>query len=180
MLFRLLVFSVTLITIQPARAAEDGRDDSKPGLWSRVVQSVVHPFGFGRPRDEKGNIVKVKHLELTMDVSPLPVRLSETRQLQITVSLRNKSGKFVHFDFPTTQRIEVLIRNQAGKLVTQWSEDQSFSNEASYITINPGERIEYHVSVPTRDMTAGQPFTVEGFFPSFDDLKIKKVIVPEK
>ena len=115
-----------------------------------------------------------------MDVSPLPVKLSEARRLAVTVSLRNKSGKFIHLEFPTTQRIEVLIRNQADKLVTQWSEDQSFSNEASYITINPDERIEYNVSVATRDMTAGQPYTIEGFFPSFDDLKIKKTIVPEK
>ncbi len=180
MLFRLFVFSLLLVSFTPARAAEDGRAESKPGLWSRIVQSASHPFGFGRPKDEKGNVVKVKHLELSMDVSPLPVNLSEARRLSVTVSLRNKSGKFVHFDFPTTQRIEVLIRNQAGKLVTQWSEDQSFSNEASYVTINPGERIEYNVSVATRDMTAGQPYTVEGFFPSFDDLKIKKTIVPEK
>jgi Intracellular proteinase inhibitor len=177
---RLLVLSLMIVLLAPARGAEDGRAEPTPGLWSRLLHPILHPFGSGHPRDEKGNVVKVKNLILSMELSPAVVKLPDTRRLNVAIALGNKSGKFVHLEFPTTQRIEVLIRDKTGRLVTQWSEDQSFTNDASYITINPGERIEYDVSVATRDMTAGQPYTVEGFFPSFNELRIQKTIVPEK
>ena len=77
--------------------------------------------------------------------------------------------------------IEILIRDNArNKLVTQWSEDQAFSNEPAYVTINPGERVEYHAAVSTRDLVAGRAYTVEAFFPNFDKLTIQQTIVPEK
>jgi hypothetical protein len=115
-----------------------------------------------------------------LDISPLPLKLSQTRQIKVTLVLTNKSSSFVHLEFPTTQRIEILIRNKAGKLVTQWSEDQSFANEPSYIAINPGERVEYSESISTREMTAGQQYTIEGFFPNYDELRTSKTIVPEQ
>ena len=86
----------------------------------------------------------------------------------------------MHLEFPTTQRIDVIVRNQAAKIVAQWSEDQSFSNDPGYVTVNPGERIEYNALVATRDMAAGQTYIVEGFFPNFTQLKIQKSIVPQK
>ena len=93
-----------------------------------------------------------KRLELTMSVEPLPLDLGETRQLKVTLRLANKSKRLVQLDFPTTQRIEVLVRNRNGKLVEQWSEDQAFNNEPTLVAINPGERLEYSANIATRDM----------------------------
>jgi len=39
------------------------------------------------------------------------------------------------------------------------------------VTINPNERLEYVVSLATRDMVAGETYTVEAFFPNFDQLR---------
>ena len=83
-------------------------------------------------------------------------------------------------DFPTSQRIEVLVKNAAGKTVEQWSEDHAFTNELSVETINPGERLEYSANISTRDMAAGQSYTIEAFFPNYDALRTTKAIVPEK
>ena len=52
-----------------------------------------------------------RQLELKIDVSPMPVQLSDTRQMKVAVSLFNRSHKYAHLDFPTTQRIEVLLKN---------------------------------------------------------------------
>jgi hypothetical protein len=119
-------------------------------------------------------------LELKLDLSPNPVKLSENREVKVTFTVFNRSKKSAHFDFPTSQRIEVLVRDASGKVVNTWSEDQSFTNDPASVTVNPGERLEYIVSVATREMTAGQRYVIDASFPSFPDLKIQQPLTPEK
>jgi len=166
-----------LLLVLPARATdENGTPEAtpKPGMITRFFNMFHHS-----PGPEKVS-THGRKFALALDISPQPLKLSETRQMKVTLVLTNKSANFVHLEFPTTQRIEILVRDKEGKLVTQWSEDQSFTNEPSYIAINPGERVEYSESVPTREMVAGQKYTVEGFFPNYDDLKTSKTVVPEQ
>lgn len=146
-------------------------------MFKRVLQTLHMA-----PRETAGKKAEVnaRKLALSMEISPQPLKLSEARQMKIAISLTNRSGKYVHLEFPTTQRIELLVRDRAEKLLTQWSEDQSFANEPAYVTINPGERIEYNATLATRDLSAGQEYLVEGFFPNFTDLRIQKTIQPEK
>ena len=155
------------------KSGDEIAETEKPGMLSRVI---------GIFRSSEGQDVerRWKQLILTMKLAPLPVKLGETRQLQVTLQLTNRSKKFVQLEFPTTQRIEVLVKRTDGKLVEQWSEDHSFSGEPSLVTINPGERLEYAVSVATRDMIAGEPFVVEAFFPNYEPLRVEQIIVPEK
>src|SRR5207302_6647626 len=98
----------------------------------------------------------------------------------IALALANRSHRAVHLEFPTTQRIEILIKDQKEKLVTQRSEDQSFENQPVFVTINPGERIEYNASIGTRDLAPGRTYIIEGFFPNFEGLRATKTITPGK
>ena len=107
-------------------------------------------------------------------------KLADTRAIKVTVTLANKGKKLVQLDFPTTQRIEVLVKNKAGKRVVQWSEDQAFTNDPTLIAINPRERLEYSANIPTRDLVAGETYTIEAFFPNFDQLRKAQTITPEK
>jgi hypothetical protein len=152
--------------------ASGPKKETKRTIWSWVL----NPFGGS---GEKPVMTRQK-LEVAMTVEPLPLKLSETRQLKVTLSVTNRSRKFVQLEFPTTQRIEVVIRDKAGQMVTQWSEDQVFANVVSYVAINPGERLEYNASISTRDLTAGQNYAVEAFLPNYEELKIEKRILPEK
>ena len=65
-----------------------------------------------------------------------------------------------------------------GKRIEQWSEDQAFQNEPTLVAINPNERIEYTAVVATRDFKAGQSYTVEGYFPNYEQLRVSKSITP--
>jgi len=114
-----------------------------------------------------------------MDLSPLPLSLSDTRMLKVVLALTNKSEKMVQLEFPTTQRFDILLRDKAGKQLMQWSEDQLFDSEQTVVTINPGEHIEYETSIATRDLTAGREFVVEGYFLNYKELKIKRTIIPK-
>jgi hypothetical protein len=171
-----LLFALLFFT-SAARATEE----SKPGWWTRTLR-FFHLARHSENNDGNRATVRLKELALTMQLSPLPLKLSDTRQLKVTLLLANRSsGRFVHLQFPTTQRFEILIHDtERNKLVTQWSEDQSFSNEPAYVTINPGERVEYNAVISTRDLVAGRAYTVEAFFPNFDKLRIQQAIVPEK
>ena len=102
------------------------------------------------------------------------------RSLKVTLQLVNKGRKMAQLEFPTSQRIEVLVKNAAGKTVEQWSEDQAFTNDPTVETINPGERLEYSASIATRDLAAGQSYTIEAFFPNYEPLRTSKTLVPEK
>ncbi len=126
-----------------------------------------------------GVAVKTRNLAMTMEFKPQTVRLSDDRQVEVKIRLRNTSKRFVQLQFPTTQRIEILVHGEGGKLVTQWSEDRSFDPAPSYVSINPGEHVEYATFIPTRDMQAGKPYTVTGFFPHHEELKAEKVLTPE-
>jgi Intracellular proteinase inhibitor len=158
-------------SLASAAASEEGARE-KPGMMTRFLNIFR---GSSEPR-----AANWKRLSLTMRVQPLPVKLSETRQLKVSLQLANRSKRLIQLEFPTTQRIEVLVRNADGKMVEQWSEDQSFAPEPTIVAINPNERLEYIVSVSTRDMVAGQPYMIEGFFPNYEQLKVSQTIVPEK
>ena len=146
--------------------------EKKPG----IVHRVLHPFGGGKGAPAKNN----GRLAVEMKLSPLPLKLAETNRLKVTLTLVNHGKKLAPLEFPTSQRIEVLIKNGAGKTIEQWSQDQAFTSEPTVVTINPGERAEYSVEVATRDLSAGQSYSVQGFFPKYEELKAQQTLVPEK
>ena len=182
------LFALSILVGTSACATHrDQQENNRPGLFRRTLQ-----FFHLASREENNNhgengrapenpTVRVKDLTLQLQLSPQPLRLSETRQLKVTLTASNRSRRFVHLEFPTTQRIEILVReNASDKLVVKWSEDQAFSNQPAFVTINPGERIEYNANVPTRDFVAGRDYTIEVFFPDFDQLRIAQKFSAEK
>lgn len=176
----LILCTTTCLAANPPAGAEA---TPKPGFLSRTWKSTkkLNPF---RGKSEKGPAaaagVVFKGLQMNMLLDPQAPVLGEHRQVTVTLRLQNKSKKLVQLDFPTTQRIEVLLRNSTGKLVEQWSEDQAFQNEPGLVTINPGERLEYTARVSTRDMAAGQEYTIEGFFPNYENLRATAKVVPTR
>lgn len=160
-------------------AAENPPAAPKPGLLKRTAD-VLWPF------NKKSGDAKVadpgktwKQLVPSIAIAPDPVKLAEVRTFKVTLQLTNKGRKLVQLDFPTTQRIEVLVKDASGKRVEQWSEDQAFQNEPTLVTINPGERLEYVANVATRDLKAGETYLVEAFFPNFEQLRATRSITPE-
>jgi hypothetical protein len=156
------------------------QDEQQPGFMRRTLKTsmevVKKPFaGFGKRQPPLTN-----ELQMEMKLNPEQVVLAETRQIQATLSLTNKSKKLVQLEFPSTQRIEVVIRNSQGKSVVQWSEDETFTGDPGFVAINPGEHVEYTASLATRDLGAGQLYTVEGFFPKYPQLRAHRLVTPLK
>ena len=177
MKFRPLCVILAASALTAQAAEETPPAPPKPGLMHRLL----HPFGGGStaPAPKKKD-VNLKGLEMDLTIEPAALKLSDTRVVKVTVTLANKGRKLIQLDFPTTQRIEVLVKNKAGKRVVQWSEDQAFTNEPTLVAINPGERLEYSANVATRDLVAGETYTIEAFFPNFDTLRKSRELTPGK
>jgi hypothetical protein len=159
-------------------ASEESSTPEKRGFFSRML----HPFQKNPPPPEHPGEARGswRRLTLTMLMEPLPLKLPDTRQMKVTLTLTNHSSRFVQLEFPTTQRIEVVVKNLNGKLVEQWSEDHAFTNEPGMVSINPNEHLTYTVTVSTRDMKPGETYSVEGFFPNYEGLAVKKSVTPTK
>lgn len=172
-----VVLFIAAVFAASGSAFADSGASPTPSVMDKTLEllHLKHAPGPKSPPDIHGDI------ELKLDLAPAVIKLSDTRQVQVTVSLINRSKKnYVHLDFPTSQRIEILVRDSTGKVVDTWSEDQSFTNDPATIAVNPGERLEYNASVATREMSAGQPFLIEVSFPNYPDLKIAQRVIPAK
>jgi hypothetical protein len=135
-----------------------------------ILKKWLHSMGL--QKDHTGtSATGYKDLDIGLAIEPAKVTLPETKQIKVTIKLVNRGKKLVQLHFPSSQRIEVLVKTKDGKQIEQWSEDQAFTDEPSMVTIDPDERIEYPVTVSTRDMVAGETYTVEAFFPNFDQLR---------
>lgn len=175
MILRLTVLLLLMASARPLLADEENPQASptpKPGIFHRII-NVFH-------KDNGDVPAKEKKLALSLDFAPQPVKLSDGKEIQVTLTLTNDTGRFVQLDFPTTQRVEVLLRNETGKLVTQWSEQQSFTNDPGYVSINPGEHVQYAVSISGRDLVAGKAYTIEAFFPNYENIRATRDFVPQR
>jgi hypothetical protein len=94
-------------------------------------------------------------------VEPAQFSLDERREITVTFSVENKTAKLVKLDFPTAQRIEILVRDGSGKVIDKWSDDRAFADVSGIVMINPGEFVQYEEKISTRDMQPGQTYTIE-------------------
>ncbi len=134
----------------------------------------TNPGMVGRRPNARGLAVQMKS-------SPDPVKLGETREINVTLILRNTSKVTANLKFATSQTIEILLREpDTGKVISQWSTDHTFSTESRYVVINPQERVEYNEPITTRDMHAGKTYNLEAYFVGYDqELRAMKPVVPQ-
>jgi hypothetical protein len=187
--------------VEAAKKAEREAADAaprvpKPGFWERawdstkkgtskiwgttkkVGSTVASPFNRGgsKTTGEAG----WGKLSMSMALDPATVKVGDTRSVKVTVTVVNMGEQPVQLEFPTTQRIEVLIKGDGGKVLAKWSEDQKLDEEQGFMVVNPTEKLEYSATISTREMEAGRTYLVEAYFPNFDQLRSSRTIVPTK
>lgn len=87
--------------------------------------------------------------------------LDGRREVALVYSLQNQSKRVRQLDFSTAQHWELLMKDQSGRRLHAWSEDRVFAESPSMVVINPRERLEMRVAVPTRDMVRGGSYRVQ-------------------
>jgi len=170
-------FFVTFSALASSDKGDGAQPSSTPTTLLDETLHILHLKHTPKPKAQP-----LHHgLELALDVSPDQIRLSTDHEIKVTVTVYNRSQKnAAHLDFPTSQRIEILVKDTSGKVVNTWSQDQLFTGDPASVTINPGERLVYNANVATREMTPGHPYVVEVSFPSYPELTVSRQVNPAK
>jgi hypothetical protein len=111
-------------------------------------------------------------------VEPSNFSLDDRREVTVTYEVFNRTPKLVKLDFPTSQRIEILVRDGNGKVIEKWSDDRAFQDVSGVVMINPGERIQYEERIATRDMQPGQSYTIEASLANNPEFTKTAVVKP--
>ena len=114
----------------------------------------------------------------SLAVNPQDPALQNQRELGVTYTVRNNSKEMTRLEFPTTQHIEILARNASGAVVERWSDDRGFQRDEGIVVINPRERIEYQEKISTRELRAGQAYTVEAALKTQPDHPVSLPVNP--
>jgi Intracellular proteinase inhibitor len=153
--------------------AEDQTPQPTPPKRGGWFTRMLHPFQSSSPTPNYKD-AWFCGLVLDLKLSPQPVKLSEVRQLEVKITLNNVSKRAVSLDFPTDQRIEILLKSSSDAVLTTWSDNHAFDANAGTVLINPGEHIYYPETIATRELTPNKVFIVEVFFPQYPELRIRQ------
>ncbi len=134
---------------------------------------ALHPFGSAEKLPQYKN-PKLRGLILAVELPREPVKLSEIRQLPVHVTLTNRGDHAIELTFPSEQRIEILLRDAAGQVVTRWSDNRAFAEQAGTLLINPNEHVEYSETIATRELVPSRVFTVEVTVPAYPELDAQR------
>jgi len=144
--------------------------DSTFGQMGRFFTGLLASLHPGGSRESSASASLV--------VNPQDPVLQNHRELGVTYTVRNDSKEMTRLEFPTTQHIEILARNASGAVVERWSDDRGFEREEGIVVINPRERIEYQEKISTREMRAGQAYSVEVALKTQPDHSVSQPVNP--
>ncbi len=162
-----------LLILAMASGVSAQESEPSPQAERRGWFSRLNPFGRGEKLPEY-NDPKLAGLVLTLELAPLPVKLSEVRQLKVMVTITNKSKKPITLEFPDSQRFEIYLRNATETVLTTWSDNHAFADVVGTVFINPQERLQYSETIATRELTPNKVFTAEVFFPKYPELRVRQ------
>lgn len=114
--------------------------------------------------------------KLTID--PPSFSLADRREVEGIYTLRNNTGKLIRLDYPTSQRIDIVTRDENGNVIDRWSDDRAFKPQEGIVVINPKERIEYREKIPTREMKPGQPYTIQAEIVGYPEYTAAQPVTP--
>ncbi|MEI6032799.1 MAG: BsuPI-related putative proteinase inhibitor [Verrucomicrobiae bacterium] len=112
-------------------------------------------------------------------IEPSNFSLQDRREINVTYKVRNNTKNMTRLEYPTSQRMDIVTTDTAGKVLDRWSDDRAFEQEEGIVVINPKERIEYQEKIPTRDMKSGESYKVQAFTTSQEKFHTEKFITPE-
>ncbi len=142
--------------------------------WDSATDLAKSPF-----KKRKGTKSKDTSLLTVIHVSPETVKVPGTRSLEVKITVTNQAKTSALLEFPTSQHLEVVVKNESGAVIERWSDDQRISRDAGFVTVNPNERLEYAAVISTRGMAAGKTYTIEASVPGYPAASGKKIIVPQ-
>lgn len=135
-----------------AKYPSTGGNDSAPVQMKKFFKEM---FGSVRLGPNTGKTMS------RLSVEPKQFKVGERGEITVNFQIENTKNHLIVLDFPTTQRIEILLKDSSGNVLEKWSANQTFTDKEGVLMVNPDERVEYSEIIPTRGMKAGETYTIE-------------------
>lgn len=148
-----------------ARAEIDASRDTMPKQFQGAPGLIKGGFLIegSKRRFEGANELNLAAFRTKLEIAPGELSLKKIKEpapedmilLRFTVTNGAETGTLLYF--PTAQRCEAVVRDAEGKVVYTWSEDFEFAPDAGYSFLNPGERLNYQLTVPFQALRGRLP-----------------------
>ena len=141
-----------------ARTSQPDKFLSSPGL----IKGGLFMQG-SKKRFEGANELNLESYKTKLEINPSQITLKRIRDPQpsdeiiVKFTLVNGSDKGTTLYFPTSQRVDAVIRDAEGKTIYTWSEDFEFALEPGFSYVNAGERLNYQLKIPFQALRGKVP-----------------------
>ena len=161
---RWLLLAGTALTAV-VRAEIDASRDTMPKQFQGAPGLIKGGFLIegSKKRFEGANELNLAAFKTSLEVTPGELSLKKIRdpqpgdQINLRFVVTNGAGTGTFLYFPTAQRCEAVVRNAEGKVVYTWSEDFEFAPDTGYSFLNPGERLNYQLTIPFQALRGRLP-----------------------
>lgn len=92
---------------------------------------------------------------------PNPLSVSKSKSLNLRIQLTNTGKKLELLEFASTQRVDAVIKDAAGKIVARAGDAMEVQPEAGFVTANPGERLEFGLTLPLQELQPGKRYHLD-------------------
>ena len=141
-----------------SRTSQPDKFLSSPGL----IKGGLFMQG-SKKRFEGANELNLESYKTKLEINPAQLTLTRIRDPQpsdeiiVKFTLVNDSEKGSTLYFPTSQRMDAVIRDAEGKTIYTWSDDFEFATEPGYSYVNAGERLNYQLKIPFQALRGKVP-----------------------
>jgi len=141
-----------------SRTSQPDKFLSSPGL----IKGGLFMQG-SKKRFEGANELNLESYKTKLEINPSQITLKRIRDPQpsdeiiVKFTLVNGSDKGTTLYFPTSQRVDAVIRDAEGKTIYTWSEDFEFALEPGFSYVNAGERLNYQLKIPFQALRGKVP-----------------------
>jgi hypothetical protein len=126
------------VDVNPSRPdpVKDKQTEGKGAMFQRNKDAAK--------RIQRANSINFSDIESKVDLKPSTVSVQanadgEAPSFRPTITFRNKGKRTYTFEFSTSQRYDIQIKNAAGQVVYTWSDDKEFVPALTNIMLNAGD-----------------------------------------
>jgi hypothetical protein len=117
---------------------------------------------------------------LRVSVEPAFFSVMESPELSVTLKITNDKKEMIVLHFPTNQRLEIIVKDDHGQIVSRWSQDRSFDPADDTVVINPKESIFYTEKISTTGMQNGKSYTLEVSLANQQEYTVSQILTPRE
>ncbi len=177
----------TRIDLKRTRQSDErlGKSWSEVSRLPPAVQPMPDSFGrlfraiTQKKADKPRHVVSEGKSPLSIILEPAQFELKHRREITVTLIFTNESDRQIRLTFPTTQRIDLLLKDKTGAIIEKWSDYHSFDPLEEVVAVNPHETIAYSQRFPTRNMKRLETYTLDASFSSQPQYKQSIPICPQ-